>query len=1003
MTVITDPGAAGGIVPLFEARAAQAPGAVALVLGGRQLTYGALDRWADAQAAVLRERGVRPEDDVAVLARPGFEMIVGTLAVLKCQAAYVPLDPGYPRERLDFLLADAGVALVAAEQGVRDTLAGGTVPLVPLTPVQGPPPAAAEHRRVPPDPGTLAYVIYTSGSTGQPKGVEVTHRNIATTLEVTRRGSDWRPDDTGLFKYSFSFDSSVVEVFAPLTCGARLVIATEDERRDPAALTGLIRAHRVTQLDLVPALLAQILQLPGAAEELASLRRVISGGDVLRPEVANRFYELLPDAVLENHYGPTETTNDNTIWRCVPGWSEPIVPIGHPVAGSTVHLLGPDGTPVADGEVGEIHIGGAAVSRGYRNRPGTTGERFVADPFSDAPAARLYRTGDLGRRRADGATEFLGRTDRQLSIRGFRVEPEEIEAKLTAHRSVGAAAVGAPVDGDGVQRLVAYLTPAGAAGVDVPALRAHLRAALPAHMVPAHYVVLDELPLNANGKVDHRALPLPEAVRPELSVPYAPARRPDHQVLARIWAEVLGVGPIGIHDDFFELGGHSLLAIQAVNRIRDRLSAELPLSTVFEHPTVAALAAAVEGNGDGASGADDELRRMLLADAGLPVPAGPPPTDEDAARIAEPHHILLTGATDFIGVHLLQRLLETTGVRITCLVHADGDRPAPALLALALHVHQVKLAEGARVELVAGDLRLPRFGLGEREFADLAGSVDAVFHNGATNNLARPYSALRATNVAGTLEVLRFAATGRVKAVHFSSTVSVMPWKDRPAQLSWPEEALPTPDGLTYGHAQSKWVGEALVRRAARQGTPVTVLRIGRVVGNTETGVWPTDDLVCRLVLGGIRAGVLPERRVPEPWIPVDRIVAAIARIAARPAAFGGTFHLTDGAVVDFEDVAGWVREYGYDVGVEPQAAWAARIAGEADNPAFPVLGVLAEPSGVPEQVPARGRANPFDSSRTQHLLGPGDKDAPRAGAALLHRFLDRCVLDGRIERPGRG
>ncbi|WP_328383842.1 amino acid adenylation domain-containing protein [Streptomyces sp. NBC_00400] len=998
------PTAADGIVPLFEARAAATPDAVALVYGERRLTYGELDRWADDQGARLRAAGVRAESNVGVLARPGFEMIVGALAVLKSHAAYVPLDPAHPRDRLDFLLADAGVTVVAAASDVQDVLAGADAPVVPLTPVQGPPPPAEDDRAPLPGPGQLAYIVYTSGSTGRPKGVEVTHGNIATTLAVTRESSEWQPSDTGLLKYSFSFDSSVVEIFAPLTSGARLVIVDEEERRDPAGLARLVRSHKVTQLDLVPALLAQILQLPGAAEDLASLRLVVSGGDVLRPQVANRFYDLLPHARLENHYGPTETTNDNTIWRCIPGWTESVVPIGHPVPGSTVHLLRPDGIPVADGEIGEIHIGGSAVSRGYRNNPALTGERFLTDPFGNDPAACLYRTGDLGRRRPDGAIEFHGRADRQLSIRGFRVEPEEIEAKLTAHQDVRTAAVAAPVDENGTQRLVAYVTTTSSAGVDIPALRTHLNATLLRHMVPTHYVVLDALPLNANGKVDHQALPAPEAVRPEISVPYLPAERTDHRALAAIWAGVLGIGPIGLDDDFFELGGHSLLAIQAVNRIREELSVELPLSTVFEHPTIAALADAVTRARAGRTALteDDELRQVLLADAALPIPFVPAVTPEDLARMTDPEHILLTGATDFTGVHLLQKLVGTTRARITCLVHADDHRRAAARLHAALHVHEVKLPTDAPVTLVPGDLRLPRFGLAEEEFAALAGSVDAVFHNGASNNLARPYSALRAANVAGTLEVLRFAAAGRIKAVHFSSTVSVMPWKERPGQDRWYEEALPAPDGLTYGYAQSKWVAEALVRRAAERGLPATVLRIGRVVGNTETGVWPDDDLIGRLVLGGIPVGALPARKVPEPWLPVDQVVSDIAGIAAAPEAFGSTFHLTDGEVVDFDDVAAWVRDYGYDVRVEPLDAWAARIAAQVDNPAFSVLGALTDPSDMPEEAPVRGRANPFDHRHVDRVIGPRADDTPRAGAALLHRLLDRSALDGRIERPAQ-
>lgn len=996
MTTISDLTSEDGIVPLFRTVAARTPDAVALVFGTRTLTYGDLDRWSDSQAALLRERGVAAGSDAAILARPGFEMIAAALAVLKCGAAYVPLDPEYPRERLDFMIEDAQVGAVAVQSGLDDLFTATRIPVTTLVEITGPAPATTGVRSEPPGLDQPAYVIYTSGSTGAPKGVEVSHRNIAATLEVTRSGSGWAPGDTGLQQYSFGFDSSVVQIFVPLTAGSRLVIAPEDARRDAARLVRLVREHRVTHLDLVPALLAHMVEQPDAARDLATLRFVVSGGDVLPGSLAKRFAELLPDAVLENHYGSTETTNDNLVWRCVPGSAEHLVPIGYPVAGTTIHLLTPDGEPVAPGEIGEIHVGGLAVSLGYRGRPALTAERFIHDPFTADPAARLYRTGDLGRRRDDGAIEFHGRVDRQISVGGHRVEPAEVEAHLADHPAVRAAAVTAPADDDGVRRLVAYLTRAADVRVDIASIREHLTSRLPAHMVPTRYVVLDELPLAAHGKVDYEALPDPEAVRPELPNPYTPAERPDHRVLAEIWAECLGLGPVGIHDDFFALGGTSLVAIKAVNRIRDAFGVRLPLSAVFTTPTIATLAASLRqpDTDDG-----DQVHDVLVADAAAPLPLPTTASHEAADRLVHPAHILLTGATDFIGVHLLQQLLQTPGTHVTCLVHADDAARAQARLQTALHVNRLKLADNAALDLVAGDLRLPRFGLDDAGFADLAERVDVVFHNGASNNLARPYSALQAPNVGGTREVLRFAATARTKAVHFISTISVMPWKEQPQRAAWLEQALPSPTGLTYGFARSKWVAEALVRRAHEQGVPSTVLRIGRVVGNTRTGVWPRDELVCRLILGGIAIGALPARRTPEPWLPVDQVVSDIARIAVDGSAFGRTFHLTDGALLDFEDIAQWVRSYGYDIDTQPVAAWSAMVADHADNVAYPVLGAL---SATDEQAPTWGRTNPFDSSNAKAALGPRADDAPVADATLLHRFLDQCVLDGLIAPPPR-
>ncbi|MFI6043646.1 amino acid adenylation domain-containing protein [Nocardia sp. NPDC051321] len=989
-----------GIVPLFAAQADVAPDRIAVSFGERHLTYGELARRSDSLARQLRRLGVLPGSAVAILARPGLEIIVGILGIMKCGAAYVPLDHTYPQDRLDYLVNDSAATLVLAEKESVHRFVGCTAPAVTLRAIGEDSPAVEPEWQFMPELDTLAYVIYTSGTTGRPKGVEVTHKNIASTLRVIHASSDWQANDVGLLKYSLGFDSSVVEMFAPLTVGARLIVAAENQRRDPAELARLVRTHRVTQLDIVPALLAELLRQPNTARELLSLRLVISGGDVLSTELANLFYDVLPNAVLENHYGPTETTNDNTIWRCVPGWAEAIVPIGHPVQGTEIHILGPDGKTILDGTVGEIYITGAAVSRGYRGQPDTTRQRFLQDPNSDNPADRMYRTGDLGRRRSDGAIEFHGRADRQLSIGGFRVEPEEIEAALTKHPTVRSSAVRMAAAGEGPQLLVAYLTGFADQPIDVPSLRDHLTVRLPGHMMPGRFITLDELPLNGNGKVDYRLLPSPDAARPDLAVSYRPPQTAVQHEIVRLWSEILGIGSMGIDDDFFHLGGTSLLAIQVVGRINAQFAVELALPVVFEHPTIATLSSVIERSETDRG--NDELERglhdLLLAEAvAEPVQEGVAHTSE--LRLCRPEHILITGATDFIGINLLQRLSNCAISRITCLVHAENQAIAWTKLHQALHTYEIKLAEGVDVRVVPGDLRLPHLGLSADAYNALASSVDVVFHNGAQNNLARPYSALRATNVTGTREVLRFATQGRVKSVHFSSTISVMPWKTQTGDDVWREKDVASPQGLTYGYAQSKWVGESLVRAARHYGIPATVLRFGRIVGNKETGMWPREDFISRLIRGGIAVGKLPERNIAEPWVPVDQAVANVLEIASKPDAFGQIFHLTDGPMVDFNHVTTWLRHYGYAMEIEPVATWTSRIANQVANPAYPVISVLSSSSGDGKS-PYRSQHNPFDHRNVTALLGPRlDSDSAAMGS-LLHRFLDRCVLDGQVPPP---
>ncbi|MFF3029991.1 amino acid adenylation domain-containing protein [Streptomyces rubiginosohelvolus] len=982
-------------VALFEHHAAQRPDAVALEFGGERVGYGLLNAWASRVARETYDSGAGAPAVVGIMAHPGPDMVAATIGVLKTGAAYVPLDPCYPRDRLEFLVADSGLTSILVQEDLMDAAAGLPVPTVavprrPEADAPAEPPLSGTA-----DPDDLAYVIYTSGTTGNPKGVEVTHGNLANTLQVIREHSGYGPQDVGLLKYSFSFDSSVIEMFAPLTSGARLVIAAADERKDPFRLAELIGAHRITQLDSVPLLLAQILEAPGVAESCASLRVVVSGGDVLRPEMVKRFYELLPNASLQNHYGPTETTNDSTIWYVDPATADESVPIGLPVRNTYVYLLDEQREPVLPGTVGEIYIGGAGIARGYRNQPELTAERFLPDPFTPG-SPRMYRTGDLGRFREDGALEFQGRADRQLSMRGFRVEPGEIEAALMKHPTIALAVVTAGASAAD-QRLVAYVTAAEAGRApDATALRAHLAQLLPAHLVPTHYMVLTDLPLNANGKVDYRALPEPTVERPELRTDYVAASTDVQRQVVAVWQGVLNIERIGVRDNFFELGGHSILAIKVVGRLRDAFGAQLPMSTIFENPTPEELAAAIEGRGTAAPRAtDDTLRRILEADAELSL-APVSTTDADRARMRAPEHILLTGADDFTGAHLLAELLRRTSATVTCLIGEADERRARARLAATLYKCGIELPRRQDVSVIAGDLRLPRYGLGEQQWEELAHRIDVVFHHGSTENLAQPYTALRAANVSATREAIRFATLGRIKALHFTSTVSVMPWKTGSAERIWPELPVETPDGLDYGFARSKWVAEQLVGAAQQAGLPATVLRIGRVVG-AAGGPWPEDDLARMLVVGGAQLGALPRRAVAEPWLTVEFAVSAMCSVALGDNVFGKVFHVTDGTVVNSDLIAEWLGERGFDVEVLAPGAWLAKLAEHPENAAFPLLGVLDE-DGEAAQTRDRGR-HPFVQDNTRAVLGRPEPGWTVTGELVGH-LLDSAVRSGELRQP---
>ena len=545
---------------LIEQRAAETPEAAAVVFEGITLSYSALDRMANRVAHYLVGQGAGPERLVAIALPRSIELVVAVLAVLKSGAAYLPLDQDYPAERIDFMLRDAQPILTLTELPDVDD----------LTDVD---PTSAVR------PQSPAYVIYTSGSTGRPKGVVVPHAGIVNQLL-------WLCDEYGLdrtdrvlLKAPFGFDASVWEIFLPLITGGTLVIARPDGHRDPAYLADLIRTAGVTQALFVPSLLRPFLAEPGSTE-CTGLRRIFVGAEAFPPELAEQCRSVI-GTPLVNLYGPTEASVAVSHWELPPGPVAGSVPIGRPVRNTRLYVLDRNLRPVAAGVTGELYLAGEQLGRGYLNRPGLTAERFVANPFG-APGSRLYRTGDLARWRGDGTVDYVGRADHQVKIRGLRIELGEVEAALTAHPAVRQAVVVAKAN-----RLVAYLV---GKSTDPAVLREHLASRLPDYMVPAAFVVLPELPLTPNGKLDREGLPDPDL---GATVGSRAPRTPTEELLAGLFADVLGLARVGIDDRFFDLGGHSLLAMTLIARVRTVFEIELDIRILFEAPTVAALAGRV--------------------------------------------------------------------------------------------------------------------------------------------------------------------------------------------------------------------------------------------------------------------------------------------------------------------------------------------------------------------------------------------------------------------------
>lgn len=584
---------------LLQAAALAAPDAVALIADAQRLSFGELERRANQLAHLLIDRGVRPGDLVAICVERGIDMPIAMAAVLKTGAAYVPLDPSHPADRLQYSLHDAGVACVITQSAFVTLLTAGQAPLVVLDEVTAEwakmSPAAVRVTVLPED---LAYVIYTSGSTGRPKGVQVEHRNVVNFLEAMRRTPGFTARDVLLAVTTLSFDIAGLEIWLPLVTGGTSVIASRGEVLDGERLMALLQEHQVTVMQATPATWRVMLEAGWTGK---SDLRVLCGGEALPRDLAG---SLIPKvAQLWNMYGPTETTIWSTLSR-VSDVGAPVT-IGKPIANTTVYVLEPSGQPAPIGVPGELCIGGEGVARGYRNRPELTAEKFVTLTVAGGRTERVYRTGDLARFRAEGNLEFIGRRDHQVKVRGYRIELGEIESVLSTHAGVKECVVVVREDSSGDQRLVGYVVSTVGSSFEVEAARATLRAKLPDYMLPNLFVELAALPLTPNGKIDRKALPAPQATQKTAPSAADLLMTPMQRRVGQIWQDVLHADRVGLHDNFFDLGGHSLLLVKLHAALKREFGGDIALVELFQRTTVAAQADRLGS----AKGSDGALRR----------------------------------------------------------------------------------------------------------------------------------------------------------------------------------------------------------------------------------------------------------------------------------------------------------------------------------------------------------------------------------------------------------
>ncbi|MFF7755797.1 amino acid adenylation domain-containing protein [Streptomyces sp. NPDC007971] len=976
------PGPPRPVLSLIADHAARRGGAVAVEHAGDSLTYARLYGSARDMARRLSARGIGRGSLVAVALPRGIDAVTAVLGVLLSGAAYCPLDPAAPADRTAQLLSESGPALVLTTATAAHTFAGTPV-LTPgePDPAPGPMPKAA----APQDP---AYVIHTSGSTGRPKGVEISHGALANFVAGATYRYGLRREDRVLQFAPLHFDASVEEILLTLCTGGTLVVRTDGMTESvPRFLDDCARLG-VSVLDLPTAYwheLAHTLST-GTAALPAGVRAVLIGGEAALPERVERWRKAVGTSVqLFNTYGPTEATVVATVADLHdPALAPGDVPIGLPLPGTRAAVVG-----------GELYLLGDSLALGYRGARTPDADRFA--PLTALPGGpRAYRTGDLVDIGDDGQLRFLGRADEEFKISGHRVHPAEVESALLTHPRIREAAVVGRTLPDGTRRLAAHLV-ADAPAPSATEVRAHLRTRLPAAVIPSVVELHDRLPRTGAGKIDRPALSASSAS----TAPQAPiaGSRPERTIIGA-WQQILGTDAITADDDVFDLGAQSLQAIQVANRLGVELGRDVRVAWLFQYPTAAGLARFLDDRPPAAPGLPAALHTDTVLDPDIRPGTGHRPDGQPGSghRPNRPRRILLTGATGFVGAHLLAELLAATGAEIVCTVRARTTGEAVDRVHQALEHHRLALPEAVehRITAVRADLARPDLGLAPGLLGELAATCDAIFHNAATVSILREYGTLRAVNTESTRHLLRLAA-GRSIPLHHISTLSVAP----PASLG-PEvmEAfLPPHAGLRHGYQQSKWASERLLEQAAGRGLPVTVHRLGRVVGPAASGYVNTRDFLWSVLRAGIPAGILPELFEDEIWTPADHVARSVVHLALT--ATGPVFNHATGPRIRLSDLYDWVEEYGYPVRRLPPAPWRDQLPRTADVAATTLAFFESHESGGTDGSDASdlrlGRVH-ADNVRTG-LLGSGITSPP-VGRDLVFRYLDHCVAAGELPAP---
>jgi amino acid adenylation domain-containing protein/thioester reductase-like protein len=935
---------------LFRKQVILHPDKTAAVCQDQEITYRELDQRSNQVANLLLSHGIKEGKYVPIWLDRSLEWIVAVLGVIKTGAAYVPIDPAYPAKRVEYILSDTSADVIITNKILEDLLLDNEKTKVfDLSNMENLNHLSSEYPEVNIHQNSLAYTIYTSGSTGKPKGVMVSHQAIQHL--VTWHNHHFHVDHSSKLTLvaGLAFDISVWETWSALTSGATIFIANNEDRTDAIALVDFYRRNQITH-GFVPTVLAPSVVNDSRNYHDLKLKYLFTGGEKLKPVLTSELnYELV------DYYGPTECTVYATFKKVKDTGGSYISSIGKPIANAKAYILGENMELLPVGAVGELCIGGSILAKGYLNNEELTNAKFIINPFNETE--KLYRTGDLAKWKPDGDIEFLGRIDNQIKIRGFRVELGEIERTLIQQKDIKEALViGKETEGS-TQYLIAFIVLEPGVTKDISSVRNALKDELPGYMIPAQIIFIDKIPLTANGKTDTQVLKDRADKEAKELISLEPPTNETERITVDVWSSALERPVINITDNFFDIGGNSLLVATVAVALQRKLDVKVYLRDIYQYPVLQQLSEVLIARSREVREAiptEDvepyvELQKDVYLAPGTVFAGG-----FDSKQVENPTAIFLTGVTGFIGIHLLQELLDTTSADIYCLVRTQDEFYAMEKIDRCFKQYHIpqSIEQKPRIIPVIGDLALPSLGLSEETFTKLAKQTDLIYHSGSSVNFIEPYSYMKTPNVEGLREIIKLAGAEKTKCLALLSTISVYSW----GHLFTGKTVMLESDDIEQnlmsvskdiGYVRSKWVMEAVADLAAKEGLPLITYRLGYAMCHSETGASASYQWWSGLVKNCIEFKSYPAlTELREGLITVDYMTKAMAHITKNKEAIGKKFNLIARPETNLtlEDFFGLMKKY-YPFTLKdlPYKEWRKQWEDDSKNRLYPLTSLFRD------------------------------------------------------------